>query len=84
MHLHPRRNGCRRYGQRHAAGTKETLPEETDALLTHHGIRHVVSVSGLHLVLILSIWGFLCRKLHFHRWLTFDNSSLDSTVCADG
>lgn len=63
-------------------GTKETLSEETDALLTHHGIRHVVSVSGLHLVLILSIWGFLCRKLHFHRWLTFGTTAVWTALYA--
>ncbi len=56
-------------------GTRETLSEETDDLLTHHGIRHVVSVSGLHLVLILSVWGWVCQRLHFHRWITFGTTT---------
>ena len=31
-------------------GTKETLSEETDALLTHHGIRHVNCISTIDTV----------------------------------
>lgn len=57
-------------------GTRETLSEETNDLLTHHGIRHVVSVSGLHLVLILSVWGWVCRRFHFHQWISFGTTTL--------
>lgn len=57
-------------------GTKDTLADETNDLLTHHGIRHVVSVSGLHLVLILSIWGWFCRRFHMHRWAVFGTTTV--------
>lgn len=55
-------------------GTRETIADETNRLLTHHGIRHIVSVSGLHLVLLLSVWSWFCQRLHLHRWLTFSTS----------
>ena len=57
-------------------GTKETISDETDQLMTHHGIRHVVSVSGLHLVLLLSVWMWFCQRLHLHRWLSFGSSGI--------
>ena len=36
-------------------GTKSTISSETNALLTQQGMRHVASVSGMHLVLLLSV-----------------------------
>lgn len=55
-------------------GTRDTIPDEADRLMTHHGIRHVVSVSGLHLVLLLTVWMWFCQRLHLHRWLSFGSS----------
>lgn len=63
-------------------GTKDTLADETNDLLTHHGIRHVVSVSGLHLVLILSIWGWFCRRFHMHRWAVFGTTTVWTVLYA--
>lgn len=52
-------------------GTKDTLAEDTEAVFSHNGMSHVLSVSGLHLVLLLSVWLIFSRKIHLHRWLTF-------------
>ncbi len=48
-------------------GTKDTLSEETEAVFTRSGIRHVVVISGLHVVLICAIWTWLSRLLHMGR-----------------
>ncbi len=53
-------------------GTKETLADDTAAVFSHNGMSHVLSVSGLHLVLLLSVWLIFARKIQLHRWLTFD------------
>lgn len=52
-------------------GTSETLDEETGDLLTRNGIRHVASVSGLHIVLILSVWNWVSNRFRFHRYFSF-------------
>lgn len=57
-------------------GTRSTLPDETKNLFAHHGISHVVSVSGLHLVLFLSVWQWIGRRLHLRRWPQFCSTAL--------
>lgn len=52
-------------------GTRDLLADETNEMLTRHGVSHVISVSGLHLVVILFLLGFVCRKLHIHCWVEF-------------
>jgi len=44
-------------------GNKSVLTEETKDNFSHNGISHVLSVSGLHLILLLSFWGGLCKRL---------------------
>ncbi len=48
-------------------GTKDTLDAATDDAFTRSGIRHVAAVSGLHVVLILSVWTWLSRLFRLRR-----------------
>lgn len=48
-------------------GTKDTLTDTTDEAFVRSGIRHVAAVSGLHVVLILTIWTWLSTGLRFGR-----------------
>ena len=52
-------------------GTKSTISSETNALLTQQGMRHVASVSGMHLVLLLSVWMALSKRIRLDRRLAF-------------
>lgn len=55
-------------------GTKDTLDAETETAFLHNGISHVLSVSGLHLVLLLSVWLWLSKRCRLHRWAAFGGS----------
>ena len=52
-------------------GTKDTISDELDEMLMQQGISHVISVSGLHLVIILFLLKFVFDKLYLHCWIQF-------------
>ena len=46
-------------------GEKNQLPDETGRLFSDLGIAHILSVSGLHVALLASLWLYVLRPLHF-------------------
>lgn len=52
-------------------GTSETLNESDEVALAHSGISHILSVSGLHLVLLLGVWVYAAKRMKMHRYGLF-------------
>ncbi len=52
-------------------GDKSALSDKIRDTLSQDGISHIFSVSGLHLVLLLSVWQRFCKRAHLHRVLSF-------------
>lgn len=52
-------------------GDRTGLASDTEDAFAQTGVSHVLSVSGLHLVLLLSVWHFACKRLSIHRVLAF-------------
>lgn len=63
-------------------GDKTSLSETTEDAFSQNGILHVLSVSGLHLVLLLSVWTSFCKRVHMHRIPAFLGSAVGTVLYA--
>lgn len=55
-------------------GTKETLDDTVKSTFLHSGASYVLSVSGLHLVMLFSVWLWLAKRLRLRRYAAFARS----------
>lgn len=55
-------------------GTKETLDDTVKSTFLHSGASYVLSVSGLYLVMLFSVWLWLAKRLRLRRYAAFAGS----------